>query len=210
MDNLTGHLNQLHETLNKRNAGLKEVRQTLQKTEEERDENWRLLQLEIRDKRSLTAKVKELSEALEHSDQRLCQSESARKALVKTLHKLKLEQPRKTPEISDQNLPVCLEGAYKLAVQEIERVTEKFEDERRRRLELKTLAKKEISDLQGEAEAARGFAEKCEQLASLRETERDEAQQEVALLKRQVFELDEFKRQALKQWMANAEKQIAG
>lgn len=214
MENLSSHLNSLSETLNKRNAALKEVRSTLQKTEEERDEYWRRLQLEIRDKRTLTAKVKDLSEALELSDQRLRQSETARKALAKTLQKQTLEKPE-TPKLPQEEVvPKSLDDAYKFALAQIDSLTQKFQDERRKRLELKAAAKTKFSEfedkisaLTGEVEAARGWAEKCEELAQLREAERDEYFLESENFKRENSELIEFKKQALKQWMSTISDQ---
>ena len=207
MDNLTAHLNQLSETLNKRNAALKEVRLTLQKTEEERDENWRRLQLETREKRALTTKVKELSEALECSDNRLRQSESARKALAKTLQKFSLEKPE-IPKLYISDPPQSLHDAYQGALSEVQTLTAKLRDERSKRLELKTAAKckfldheQQISDLSTQLLALQAFADKADELATLKTRHLQEAVAESETLHVRLAELEDFKKHALKQWM---------
>jgi hypothetical protein len=162
MENLTSHLNQLSETLNKRNLALKDIRTVLQKTEEERDENWRKLQLEIREKRALANKLKELSDALEASDQRLRQSESARKAMSKTLQKFSTEVQPPAPAAT-VGPTGDLEEAYTSALAEIAALTAKLGDERSKRRELRAALKQSVEE---------------------------------------VADLSDFKREALRQWMA--------
>ena len=140
---LEAHLNELRNTIAKRNNALKELRSMLSKTEEERDEYWKQLQLELREKRVTVEKLKDAEYQLDELKDRLNKSETARKSLSRTLSKFSAAGVSPIT-VHGPVVTVTAESTINYLKQKVAELSIRLEDEQYRSTELeKNLAEEE-------------------------------------------------------------------
>jgi len=215
---------EMYVTLNKRNAALKEARLMLSKAEEERAEYWRKLQLEIREKKTLAAKLLETQANLDDVTERLKASESNRKALSRTLQTSTVKDSPVKP--SPVVTPVSIEPQLKLEIASLTKALEEAQAslavEREKRATLKAAVKGKVDRFEEarkslEAEmietrwtrdaaladcaSLKDLAVSWEQQSLALRAQISSADLEISSLKETVTELENFKKQAMREWM---------
>ena len=99
-------LEELSLNLARRNTTVKELRSTLAKTEEERDQYWKELQECTREKKAVVVRLQQTESNFEDLSSKYKQSESARKALSRSLSKAKGDVNESSVTFSTPGTPI--------------------------------------------------------------------------------------------------------